>query len=266
MDTLAPFDDFFSSYADELREDLVDELLCASYGRQKLHRLMRRRVQSGDTTMHDIADVEAELTVSRQTLEAAPARALALLRAVATSLPIRAALAEHGYTVRDHEEGMNLLLACIDVGGDLAEGFELDRQAHRAIAELDAWDDSGYLKLRTVLHHRYPAQAEFLLRGLAPETEMRALSGVRKLLERFAEMEADSKPDGACKGDRAALAFLEKKGFGEGERERLRRLLRLVDNSMAQGPGGVAKDAATADLERLGALRKWHDRWASRIL
>lgn len=49
---------------------------------------------------------------------------LALLRVVSTSLPVRSALAEHRPRPR---RGMNLLLVFTDVGGDLAEGFEIDR-------------------------------------------------------------------------------------------------------------------------------------------
>ncbi|NUP08611.1 MAG: hypothetical protein HOW73_21390 [Polyangiaceae bacterium] len=214
------------------------------------------------TTVTNTQSPDSDLTLSRRTLESTPQRAVAFLRAVATSLPIRAALAEHGYTIRDHEEGMNLLLACTDVGGELAEGFDLDRRAHRAIAELDAWDDSGYLKLRAALQHRFPAEAELLLRGLGPETDLKAVAGVRTLLARFDELAADAASEGASDDAAAALAFLEKKGFGKAERDRLSSLVMLVDEALAQDPGGPVRDPASADLERLRSLRSWYERWS----
>lgn len=203
-------------------------------------------------------EVPVTPTVGRETLEEAPARALKLLRAVGTSIPIRAALAARGYGEDDHQEGWSLLHAAsgfVPTGG----AGEIDVGVRDAIRELDAWDEDGFRVVRATLERRFPEQAKAVLEGLAAATGPGAVLGVKTLLERL-----DALEKGKSKDDHAALALLGKRGIDKDARKRLRALVEKAE-SPAEGDAGAAAARAAIDGKRaaaLAALRAWYEEWS----
>src|SRR5262249_10119296 len=108
-----------------------------------------------------------DTTLTLETLEETPQRALKLLRGAGTNLPIRSALATCGYSPEDHQEGWGLLH---DASGYLPSVpiDTLDRDVRGAIREIDAWDEDGFRLVRASLERRYPAVAAKVLDGLGP--------------------------------------------------------------------------------------------------
>ena len=201
--------------------------------------------------------------VGQQTLERTPMRALQLLRAIGTSLPIRAALYARGYSEADHQEGWQRLHRCS--GFVSRDGAPIiDGDVRDAITELDAWDEPGFKILSATLKRRFPAQHEFLLEGLQPATGAEALLGIRALLDRLDQLEKGTTRKATRKQDNEALALLAERGIGSETRARLRSLL-----SIAQGaaePPPLSSDernaAELAHLETLVALRGWYEEWS----
>ncbi len=201
--------------------------------------------------------------VSRETLEATPARALALLRAVGTSKAIRALLAAKGYSEADHQEGWSLLHR---VSGLTDGGAEpgTDVAVRDALNELDNWDEDGFRLVRAALTRRHPAQAAFVLDGLAPATGAASVLSVEHLLDRLDALASSPDRQSTREADRAALATLEQRGLGAAERTRLRGLVRAAQAASPVDPADAASGEAAEKtyLADLGALRGWFVEWA----
>jgi hypothetical protein len=202
-------------------------------------------------------------TVGRETLQEAPLRALKLLRAIGTSLPIRASLAARGYGDDDHAEGWSLLHAASGFSpGNEAE--TIDVGVRDAIRELDAWDEDGFRIVRASLERRYPAIAATVLDGIGPSTGPASIVGVATLLDRL-----DGLAKGKDKDGHAAIALLAKRGIDGDERKRLRALVDAAQTAPEDGVADVATNAAArraaddAHLRSLAALRAWHEEWAA---
>jgi hypothetical protein len=195
-------------------------------------------------------------TVGRETLEEAPERTLKLLRGIALSLPIRAALSSRGYSEADHAEGWKLLTA--------ASGFRagsldpmVDVEVRDAVREIDGWDEDGFRIVRASLQRRHPEQAAFLLDGIAAATGPAALVGVTTLLDRL-----DTLGKSKNKADHAALATLKARGIGEDERKRLRGLLKKAQSAPAVEPTTNHAAAAADHAAALAAVRAWYEEWS----
>lgn len=199
------------------------------------------------------------LTLSRETLEATPARALKLLRGVGSSLVIRAILLQVGFTKADLEEGWQLLREACYLDDELAETASLDA-ASEALRTLDAWDERGIVLVQATLSHRYPSQLALLLHGVTPKDGAEAVLGVALLLDRLDSLERDPGREDTRDDDHAALALLAKRGLDPAERARLRAAVNTV-RSVSGKPGSTLTEKGD-DLARLTRLRAWYDEWS----
>jgi hypothetical protein len=199
---------------------------------------------------------------SRQTLEEIPSRVLTFLRALGTSIPIRAVLSEVGYTADVHAEGWTRLHA---VAGyrDVAPTATENQDVRAAIAELDAWDEPGLRRIRAALDHHHPEQAAFVCGGLTASTGMAAVMVVATILDRLDALQSSPDRKKTRKEDHAALATLAKRGFTEPERERLRKLVEVAKGvETAKDAEGAAGDTTDARRKELMALRAWYIDWS----
>jgi len=200
-----------------------------------------------------------DTTYALETLEATPARAVRFLCAVGTHLSIRTVMLKHGYRKADHDEGWELVqTSCIDPSLVWPEE-DMDETAQDAHIELDAWDERGFAIVTATLSHRFPAQARYLLSGIAPAQGPAAVDGVRELLDRIDALERGVTP--APDDDKRAVLALGKRGLGKRERAHLRGLVKIADGAELP-PMSRAITAKDPRFDRLLALREWYDEWS----
>lgn len=201
-------------------------------------------------------------TVGRETLEETPTRVIKFLRAAGTSIPIRGALAQRGYSEDDHQEGWALLHGASGYVPASALVSEIDVGVRDAIRDLDAWDEDGFRVVRATLERRFPDQAKQVLEGLAASTGPTAVLGVKTLLDRLDALEKSKHKD-----DHAAIALLAKRGVDKDERKRLRALVEKAETpATSAGDDGAAAAASAARVEQrvaaLASLRAWYEEWS----
>jgi hypothetical protein len=226
--------------------------------------------EEGETTMVSTSKTPAtevvealEPSVKRQTLEQTPGRALTFLRAVGTSVAIRAKLYERGYTEAEHERGWGLMRAASgDFGGPaLVESVD-DRAVQDAIADVDAWDEDGLRIVNASLRTRHPAQHAFVMRGLKASTGITSVLGVATLLDRLDALESAPERAGTREADHAALATLATRGIGKAERVRLRAKVKLAQ-SFAGIKGASEQEAFERRVRQaLVEQRRWFEEWS----
>jgi hypothetical protein len=198
--------------------------------------------------------------VAIEVLEETPQKALQFLRALATKVEIRSAMASCGYTEAEQAEGWKLLL---DVSGYNAgpTGFPVtdDQKARDAIAELDAWDSSGFRRIHAALGRFHPEQDSFLFAGIEPGKGTAAVVSVSMLLDRIDALE--SSPDRAATrdADLAAIATLNKRGIDKNFRDKLRGLV-----TIAQAAKVPVVETTNPDErhQKLVQLHVWFSDWS----
>ncbi len=202
----------------------------------------------------------AALGASRKTLDNIPGRALSFLRAAGTSRAIRRFLGKAGYTETDHKEGWDLLHACSGFASGDPPELE-DTRVRDAIRALDAWDEDGFRIIRASLGRHFPAQAKFVLEGIAPGVGAASVVAVGTLLTRLDQLEK-GRPSTA-KDDKAAIALLETRGINKKERQKLRDLIAEATRAepVAHDDPSV-EETAGAHYAALAALRAWHLEWS----
>lgn len=193
---------------------------------------------------------------ARSTLESVPDRVSRFLRGLAHNAQIRAALATEGYEEADHQEGWNLFHAVNGYAPGRAPA--LDRTAGLAMAELDRLDAGLLDKVDATLGHRFPAQRDQLLAGLAAGEKAVAVANVKALIVRLATLEASSDT-----ADQAALARLAKVKLDPAERARLAALVTSAEAFESQSGGAIeSEDARWSRLEpSYIELWAWFDEW-----
>ena len=203
-----------------------------------------------------------ESEVSRQVLEEAPNRALTFLSGAGTSGVIRSILLSVGYTSEEHQQGWKLLHR---VAGytPAASGVTEDASVQRAVAELDAWDEPGFRRVRAALGHLHKPQLAFVFANdLQPATGPEAVLTVATMIARLDELEHGADRKSTRKDDHAALDTLAKRGITKEERLRLRGLVEVAQ----KGVRVVASPVDAADQKQrhqhLSELREWHNDWA----
>ena len=202
-------------------------------------------------------------TVTRETLEATVPRALTLIRAVGTELPIRALMATCGYDAAVHQEGWDLIHAT----SGYTPGKPLpttDVAVRDALASLDKQDEDIFRIVGASLRRHHPTQAAFVLAGLGPSTGPAAAVGIKTLLSRLDALE--SGPDRAATraADHAALATLAKRGIHAQRRAGLAAQVATAQSvsDALDGDGGAQSAADTAYEQSLIALRSWYEEWS----
>ena len=199
------------------------------------------------------------ITVSRQTLDNTPVRALAFLRAVGTDPKIHTALAGAGFTDKDVERGWALVRAVFGAGKPTTPAV-LNPVA-TAMEQLEAWNGPGFLRARAALRHLHPEQESFVFEGLAVGHGAEAVLSVATFLDRCAQLESGKDRKGTHKADLAALQTLEKRGVTKSERKRLGEMVSIVETQAAPLPEAEPAPVATRDAEIM-QLRAWLLDWS----
>jgi len=209
--------------------------------------------------MTNNSDHSAEATVTRETLDETPARALKLLRGIGTNLAIRGAMASKGYDEADHKEGWALLHAASGFTVEAASATTVDTDVSGAIATIDAWDEDGFRIVRATLQRKFRDQAAVVLKGIGPSTGPKAVLGVKTLVERIKALGAS-----ADQTDRAAYIALAKRGIDDAELGRLEGLVKRAESAPKLAPTDPAPAAAAdaAHVQHLVALRALYEEWS----
>ena len=118
---------------------------------------------------------------SLKVLEGTPARVLTFLKGV-NFHPIRASMQRAGYSSHDHDEGWKLMMrACGSTNNNAGQSDEVTA----AVGQIDAWDESGYRRVRAALTRLHPEQCEFVFAGgLVAGAGMEAVVGLTMFLDR----------------------------------------------------------------------------------
>jgi hypothetical protein len=164
-----------------------------------------------------------------------------------------AKLEEHGFTIDDLNEGMELLYALVRLRlGRATPAVE----APKLLAALDAWENRWFPVVRMVLAHRYPRVAEVLFLNLRQAAGAEVALTMQTFLERFAEMEAGGAAYGAEGVE--ARALLAHRGLtAERVAEAQALLARLREVQAAPVMPNVNNEQAA---ER--ALWNWYLEWS----
>ncbi|MCL2724410.1 MAG: hypothetical protein FWD69_08235 [Polyangiaceae bacterium] len=208
--------------------------------------------------------VQTTTTPSKNILEQTPGRALTFLRGLTKSRVLYMQLAAAGYTADDHQEGWHLLFKASGYVPTEPPPRITKSPAFDALTELDAWDESGFARVRAALERLHPHQAAFVFAGpLTASTGAGAVVGVKTLLDRLDALESGKGRDKSDqKGDAAAIATLDKRGITKAERKRLRALVdaaRDVGDAEPEGSPAVADSSHSKDLAKLYA---WYKDWS----
>lgn len=192
------------------------------------------------------------VSVTDETLEATPGRALTFLRGVGTSEPIRLSLAAVGYDAAEHARGWSLLHAVSGYTAPSAPAAPaLDADVANAIAALDAVDERLHRIVDASLRHRHPALRAELLADLKPGRGAESVLYVRTLLARIAKL---SGADG-----KAALDVLARRSLTPAYRAELAALVKSAERYAAPVAAPVADGNHQGGLR---ALRAWFEEWA----
>lgn len=194
-------------------------------------------------------------------LEETPERVLQFLRALTTKKEIRTILASCGYTEAEQAEGWKLLL---DVSGynSAPDGFPVtdDQKAREAIAELDAWDSSGFRRIHAALGRFHPEQDAFLFAGIEPGTGAAAVVSVSMLLDRIDALESSPDRVATRDADLAAVATLTKRGIDKNLRDKMRGLVAIAKE--AKPPIVTPAPSPDEREEKLVKLHTWFSDWS----
>lgn len=205
---------------------------------------------------------EPKYDVTLETLESAPNRALAFLRAIGTSRAIRAAMFARGYSADDHREGWNYLHACAGFVEE-PEASKEDPTVRAAIEELDAWDEPAFRVVRATLERRFPEQADFVMKGLKAATGAAAVLSVERLLDRLDALASSPERKASRKEDEAALDVLRLRRIDDAKRKRMRALVATAKSVIAveQSEPKAIEEEAAARREALNNLYAWYREW-----
>lgn len=200
------------------------------------------------------------VSYDQQILEETPAKVIPFLRALATNTEIRAAMYGCGYTEQEQSHAWKLLLSATGYAPAGLASFD-DEKARAAIAELDAWDESGFRRVHAALGRLHPDQDAFVFAGLDPVKGPGAVASVATLLDRLDALESSADRTATREADRAAIATLAARGIDTTLRARLREVVKVAQT--AKQP--VAAEVVPAAADRQNALRElraWHKDWS----
>jgi hypothetical protein len=201
--------------------------------------------------------------VSTRTLDTYPARALNLLKTIASDMAISTAMSSRGYSEADQNEGWSLLHAAT-LYGQFAGQAITEAAGRKAIEELDAADEAIFRVISATLGRRFPEQGEFVLAGIGAVRGAGAVLHVGILLERLDQLESGQGREAAMRArDQAALTVLASRGITADERARLRK---LVETAKRVAPTLVSPSAREEQERKriagLVALRDWFQEWS----
>jgi len=216
-------------------------------------------------TKKTIEDILASVSVTRETLEETPERALKLLRAIGTSRVIRAVLMDVGYTTQLHVKAWkNLRFACGNDDGDTLVEVE-DPKVRAAVTFVDTRDEWFFKMLGAVWKYNFPEQLAFVLKGnLGPSAGMQSVLNMGIALDRLDVLEKGPERKATRKEDTAALALLAERKIDSEFRATMRNHVNVAQDVTPVTLGEVtpSTDPDIARLEALVELRKFYEEWS----
>lgn len=170
-----------------------------------------------------------EVKVSDDTLERNIVRAYKLIKGARRREIFAVLVAVAKFSQKELEEGTRLYNLVAGIPVDLPPPTPIpEDEAHKALLELDAWDEPNYANLHVILRRHDPNVLEYLFRGgLKPAEGLAAVLGIKTLLERFKRLQDGSDPtrQDRREQDQATLALLAELGYTAEELDRLRALV-----------------------------------------
>jgi hypothetical protein len=195
--------------------------------------------------------------ISNEVLQRTPERALPFLRGIGTNAQIRNALAAAGYTEAEHAEGWKLLLAVSGFTPARAPVASVDDAKARAvIAELDAWDESGFRRIHAALGRLHPQVDAVLFDGISSGSGAASVVAISTLLDRLDGFEKGTK------AEKAAMATLDKRGIDASERQRLRALIEVAKQAKLPVDFVPPPPENVEQTEKLRELYVWYRDWS----
>lgn len=195
----------------------------------------------------------------KRTLIATPGRALTFLRTAAIKVEIRAALFAAGYSTAEQGAGWSLLEKASGYVPGVASISD-DTVARAALAELDAWDEPGFRRIKAALGRLHPEQHDFVFSGLEAARGAGSVLSVTTLLERLSQLESSPDRKATRKDDQAALATLASRGITPELRQHLRSLVQVAQTAATPSfPSALSVQERDAALRELAA---WYKDWS----
>lgn len=171
----------------------------------------------------------------------------------------RRALAEHGLTAADLDEGWKRLRALSEVA--LEVDVEPDPPGEPLLPALDAWENKWFPIIDVVLRLHAPDVHERVFRNLRQTEGPEVIVSVSTLLDRLDGIALPEREGGFGERGREARALLEKRGLNEAVVGRARALLaRFRTPEEATEEDGFDREARRAAEARLW---DWYIEWST---
>ncbi len=164
------------------------------------------------------------------------------------------ALAAHGFTKADYEEGWTLLRR---VASARIREQEPAPPSVDVVSRVDAWEDRWFAIIQATINRVDPMLSEEVFHGLSQADGPAAVETVRTLLARLDALR--SSKDGRSR----ASERLERRGLTPAVLDEVRKLLSPVD--AASAAPGAGRDELTAQDIRAAeeAMRGYYDEWST---
>ncbi|MBL9020573.1 MAG: hypothetical protein JNL21_00175, partial [Myxococcales bacterium] len=165
------------------------------------------------------------------------------------------ALAAHGFTKADYEEGWTLLRR---VAGARIREPESVPPSVDVVSRVDAWEDRWFAIIQATLNRVDPALCEEVFHGLAQADGQAAVESVRTLLARLDALRSSKEAR-----SRAACERLERRGLTPAVLDEVRKLLSPVDAASA-APGAGHHELTEQEIHAAEeAMRGYYDEWST---
>jgi hypothetical protein len=215
--------------------------------------------------------MEAAMTadiLTDRTLETALGRSTQFILGVNGNAVIRTLLGARGLTDTEIVKGRTLVDEVLSVripGGH--QGVTPESVAAQAAAgTLDVLDEPLLRETDAILSNGHEGARDYLLRDLQPAEGVDSVLVAQTYVRRYRALQEGTDPDRASTrdADRAAIDRLSARGYDDAT---ITEIERLVETAFAPTPvlaSTMEVEAATAARrEKLVALKKWYDEWAT---
>lgn len=178
------------------------------------------------------------------------------------SARIAAALAEHGFTQADLDEGWDLLrkITRTRLDSPPEDAPPVDPDALRA---LDAWENKWFAIAAATLKRRAPKAHDWVFRNLSQTEGVAVLVSVGTFVERWHLLDKAEKEGGLGAAGKEAKKILEQRGLGKDTIAEANALLKKLGK--VEGPlpdlDTIAAEGASFD-EAEAALWAWYLEWS----
>jgi len=186
-------------------------------------------------------------------------RGYSILRLLSNDPFLRAAMDQAGYTMKDHNEGWTLFLACS--GYDAAPVEVPVNPARNASAEIAGFAGVMLMRAQGALEHKHAEEEKFVFRGMDLRAGASPIANVTLFLDRLDELESGDNRASTREADHHALFTLERRGITTEVREELRALLVMACSS--EFANDTTSEKAEARKKSLKALRLWLTDWTN---